>query len=219
MSKNQTIAVIGGTGKAGRYIVQQLLAQGFQIKLLLRHPENFQTADVRAEIIPGDARDIQAVESLLTGCTAVINAIGQTKGEPSVFSEVSRNIVQTMNGINLKRYIVLTGLNVDTPEDQKSAYTAGGTAWMKEHYPLTTADKQVEWAELNASAVNWTLVRLPLIECTEERRPLTIKLTDCPGEKISATSLAVFVVQQLKDESYWKKSPFIADESPVKLNH
>jgi len=41
MQQNIKIAVLGGTGKAGKYLVKQLRKQGFQIKLLLRNPEKF----------------------------------------------------------------------------------------------------------------------------------------------------------------------------------
>jgi uncharacterized protein YbjT (DUF2867 family) len=32
------IAVIGGTGKAGKYLVKKLINRGFKIKVLLRNP-------------------------------------------------------------------------------------------------------------------------------------------------------------------------------------
>jgi nucleoside-diphosphate-sugar epimerase len=39
--KLHKIAVIGGTGKAGSFLVRKLLEKGFQIKLLLRNLETF----------------------------------------------------------------------------------------------------------------------------------------------------------------------------------
>lgn len=40
MVKRTKIAVIGGGGRTGKYLVSQLLNQGFHVKLLLRNPEN-----------------------------------------------------------------------------------------------------------------------------------------------------------------------------------
>ena len=40
MKQNQKIAVIGGGGRTGSYLVNQLLNQGYQLKLLLRSPEH-----------------------------------------------------------------------------------------------------------------------------------------------------------------------------------
>ena len=114
-----------------------------------------------------------------------------------------------MNSLNIKRYIVTTGLNVDTPFDKKSTKTAFATEWMKNTFPLSTADKQLEYENLSTSNVEWTLVRLPLIELTEERNPVVSNLEDCQGDKISATDLAHFLIEQLTSETFIRKAPFI----------
>ena len=82
---------------------------------------------------------------------------------------------------------------------------------MKTNYAQTTADKQKEWDVLSDSDVDWTLVRLPLIELTDTTNKIEVSLEDCPGEKISATDLANFLIGQLSEDSYYKKSPFIAN--------
>ena len=92
-------------------------------------------------------------------------------------------------------------------------FTAVSTEWMKVHYPTTTSDKQIEYEILAASDLNWTLVRLPLIEQTDDKPLLKISLVNCPGEKISASSLADFLAGQIADRSFYKKAPFIANDS------
>lgn len=205
------IAVIGGTGKSGQYLVKTLLAQGFHLRLLLRDPERFLQPDVSVEIVKGDARDGQAVLTLLEGCQAVISTLGQPKGEPSIFSQASRNILQAMHAHGISRYILTTGLHVNTPADQKSPQTRMATDWMYTHYPEITLDKQAEYELLVRSEADWTLVRLPWIELTEERKPMRASLEDCPGEKISATDLAHFLIKQLSDKTYNRQAPFIAN--------
>jgi NAD(P)H-binding len=116
-----------------------------------------------------------------------------------------------MDFFHIKRYILTTGLNVDTALDKKGAYATSATAWMKANYPETTKDKQLEWEILNRSGLDWTLVRLPFIDLTEQDLQISISLSDCPGEKISATSLAGFLVKQLTDKTYIKQAPFIAN--------
>ncbi len=211
MQIKHTIAVIGGTGKAGLFLTRELLKQSYPIRMLLRNPEKLKLENPGIEIVAGDARDPLAVQALLKGADTVISAIGQSAGEPSIFSDATRNVVRAMEMYHIKRYILLTGLNVDTPGDHKSAYTAGGTAWMKANYPKTTADKQVEWELLHASTLDWTLVRLPLIELTEEQPETVTSLTDCPGEKISAASLAVFLADQINNKNFLKQAPFLAN--------
>lgn len=205
------VAIIGGTGKSGIYLVKQLIAQNFPLKILLRNPETFQFKGELVEIIKGDARNAISISSLVAGCNAIISTLGQPKGESSIFSQATRNVIQSMNEFNVNRYILTTGLNVDTPLDNKSPKTKFATEWMKKNYPETTFDKQNEYTILSESNIDWTLVRLPLIELTEERKQINVSLEDCTGDKINATDLAYFLIEQLTDDRFIKKSPFIAN--------
>ncbi|HEY4966636.1 MAG TPA: NAD(P)H-binding protein [Puia sp.] len=211
MQNKYTIAILGGTGKSGIYVVQKLISEGFPVRLLHRNPSVIQNPNPLIEWVRGDARIPESVQELAAGCDAVISTLGQPKGEPSIFSEATRNVIRAMDFFQIKRYILITGLNVDTPADKKGLYAASATAWMKTNYPETTADKQLEWEILTGSGLDWTLVRLPLIELTDQDMPISTSLLDCPGEKISATSLAGFLVGQLADKTFIRQAPFIAN--------
>lgn len=204
------IAVIGGTGKSGKYLVKQLLLQGFPIKLLLRNPANFKIQNPLVQLVQGDARDENAIRSLLKDCTAVISTLGQPQGEPPIFNAATTNIIKVMTSYHISRYVVTTGLNVDTPFDHKSEQVKFGTEWMKTNYPLTTADKQVEYETLVKSNIDWTLIRLPMITQSDMVGRVQIALDDCPGDQISASDLALFLIEQLNQPTYVKKAPFIA---------
>ncbi|KFF23523.1 NAD(P)-dependent oxidoreductase [Chryseobacterium vrystaatense] len=204
-----TIAVIGGTGKTGNYLVQELLDKGHPMKLLLRTPENFTLKHPLIDIIKGDARDFDAVNLLIKDCVAVISKIGQPVGEKSIFTDATRNIIQSMNDHGIKRYIAITGLNVDTPFDHKNDKVKMATEWMYQNYPKTTKDKQDEYDMLVNCNLDWTLARLPLIIPTSEHFKTETNLTDCIGEKISAADLSEFLVCQINDKTYIKQSPFL----------
>lgn len=209
--KQFKIAVIGGTGKSGTYLVQELLNRMIPIKLLLRTSSPFETTNPLVEIVRGDARDIQAISSLLEGCNAVVSTLSQPVGEESIFSDAARNILQAMKEKGISRYIVTAGLNVDAIGDHKNEKVRFATDWMYQNYPKTTKDRQVEYELLSGSEIDWTLVRLPMIIQTEKRFPMEVSLTDCPGENISATDLAHFLADQLSSDDYIRKSPFIAN--------
>ncbi len=40
---------------------------------------------------------------------------------------------------------------------------------------------------------------------------INVSLEDCPGDKISATNLALFLIEQLSTDKFLKQSPFIAN--------
>jgi len=211
MQKKYTIAVLGGTGKSGIYLVRRLLSEGYPIRLLHRNPPVIQNPNPEMEWVQGDARQPESLYQLINGCGAVISTLGQPRAERTIFSDATGNIIRAMNSLNIRRYIVTTGVSVDTPLDKKGAYASAATAWMKTNYPETTMDKQREWEMLFDSGLDWTLVRLPLIELTEKNTQMQISLSDCPGEKISAGTLAGFLIGQLEDKTYFRQSPFIAD--------
>jgi len=213
MKQNIKIAIIGGTGKSGKYLVNQLINQGFQLKILLRNPDNFQLKSSLIEVIKGEVTNFSSIHSLIEDCQAVISTLGLgiPASEPTIFSQSTTNVIKAMNECNVHRYIVTTGLNVDTPFDKKSSKTSFGTDWMKKTFPISTTDKQLEYDILVNSNIDWTLVRLPLIEQTDERNKVSVDLEDCPGDKISATDLAFFLIEQLSSKAFIKKSPFLSN--------
>ncbi len=211
MEKYNKIAVIGGTGKAGKYLINQLVSQGFQVKVLVRNPDKLKPDHPFVEKVTGNAINYESVLSLFQGCDAVISTLGQTKGESPVFNQSARNIIQSMNSLNISRYIVITGLTIDTPFDKKSFRTRLLSKIMKISFPAIIADKQKEYSLLSESSLDWTIVRLPLIEQTDSKGTVKQSLTDCPGKKISTTDLARFLIDQLSDDRYIRKAPFISN--------
>lgn len=208
-----TIAIIGGTGKSGKYLVQNLLNKNYPIRLLLRNPENFTVKNPLIEVVKGDARDYHSIGCLVKGCRLVISTLGQPKGEKSIFSDATGNIIKAMNLNGIKRYIVTTGLSVNTPFDSKNDKVKAATGWMYQNYPETTSDKQKEYELLAKSNLDWTLIRLPLIDLTNKNSNTEADIEDCKGEDISATSLAEFLVMQIDDETYLRKCPFLYNKA------
>lgn len=211
MNNHNKIAVIGGTGKSGKYLVKQLLHQGFNFKILVRNPENHQHTHPQIEVLKGNVVDYNSIKELITDCQAVISTLGLgiPPSEPTIFSQGTSNVIKAMKELDVKRYIIATGINVDTPFDTKSSKTAFATKWMRENYPISTVNRQIEYDLLVSSKIDWTLVRLPLIEQTDIKGSVKVSLEDCQGDKISATDLAEFLVEQLTSDTYIKKAPFI----------
>ncbi len=210
MKNIKKVAVLGGGGRTGNYLVNQLLKEGFSTKLLLRHPENFPIQNNQIEIIKGDALDLESIKSLLKDCQAVMSTIGQRKDEPLVASAANKNILQVMNDYGIERYVLLAGLNIDTPFDKKSTKTQMATDWMKANFPIIQEDRQKAYDLLVESATDWTQVRVPFIEFTELSSEISIHLEDCLGDKISAFDIAAFMIQEMAASKFSRKSPFIS---------
>jgi putative NADH-flavin reductase len=208
MNKNIKIAVVGGTGKAGKYLVKQLVCEGFKIKILTRNSKKIEENSFVEKVI-GSVTNYKSVYALINDCNVVISTLGQTKGEDPVFSVAASNIVKAMDTLKIKRYIVLTGLTLDTQFDNKGFRTKMKSMIMKLFFRKIITDKQNEYKILQCSTLDWTIVRVPFIELTDNQRGYQISLTDCKGSSITSTDLARFLVGQINDESFVRKAPFI----------
>ena len=210
MKNISKVAVLGGGGRTGKYLVKQLLKNGFSVKLLLRNPDNFTIQNSKIEIIKGDALSEESVSLLLGDCQAVINTIGQRMGEPMVASQATKNVLNAMDAYGIQRYLLLAGLNIDTPFDKKSLKTIMATDWMKTNFPEIQKDRQFTYDLLSSSKIDWTQVRVPLIVFSDESNEISVNLEDCLGDKITALDISKFLVKEMVESNYIRQSPFIS---------
>jgi putative NADH-flavin reductase len=211
MNSKTTIAVLGGSGRTGTFLIKALVDHGYKLKLLVREPSKifFRSDDI--EVFKGDALDLQAIKLLLKDCRAVMSTIGQRKDEPLVASQVTKHILQGMELHNVYRYLSLAGLNIDVPSDNKSQQTLMATKWMKDNFPTIHEDRQHSYSILEQNtSIRWTVVRVPYIEFLEASGNIKVNLEDCPGTKVTAGDIAQFMVRELTDERFIHQAPFIA---------
>ncbi|MBO9672210.1 MAG: NAD(P)H-binding protein [Sphingobacteriaceae bacterium] len=205
------IALIGATGKAGTYILKALLAQNFRVKALVRNPEKIKFNHSGLTITTGDVSDGEVVHDLINDCNIVLSALGlgNPASEKTIFTRSTVNIITAMERFGIKRYIAITGINVDTSFDEKDVKTKFATQWMHENFPISTADRQKEYEMLMGSDLDWTLIRLPLIIQTDEQTAIGTSLVNCEGDQIYAANIAQFVIEQLGGGEFVKQAPFI----------
>lgn len=69
------IGVTGGTGFIGRYILQELLAQGHEVKAWYRHPNSCEGIDENPLLhwVQGDLESPDGIQPLISGCDAVVH--------------------------------------------------------------------------------------------------------------------------------------------------
>ncbi|MBN2891608.1 MAG: NAD(P)H-binding protein [Bacteroidales bacterium] len=211
MTSKLKIGIIGGTGKAGKYLVNKLLSQGFEIKMLVRNPEKVNIPKESAEIIVGDIQNYEKVKSLITNCNAVLSTLGQDFGKKLIFLNGTQNIINAMNELQIKRYIMLAGIALNTPNDKKNFKIKLTSKIMKLLFSGTINDKQKAYNLLSNIDIDWTVVRVPMIKMTDSSDEIKIDLADCPGTKINSTDLADFMIKQISDETFIQKAPFIAN--------
>jgi len=114
-----TVAVTGATGFIGNVFLESLLAQGWQVKALARRP---QPANPGLQWVAGDLHDIDALNELVNGATAVIHCAGTVRGRSqSQFDDI--NAKGTANLVNIcvkqgqvPRFLLISSLAARHPE-------------------------------------------------------------------------------------------------------
>lgn len=211
MESTNKIAILGANGKAGKFLVNEALEKGYQVKILTRNSNNMTITNENLEAIIGDARDFFAICELLKGCQTVINAVGQPKNEPYIFSTVTKHILKVMKGFEIKRYILISGGSVNVAGDQKRIVNKIGAHLFKVFLPKMMQDKYKELQIIQSSDVDWTIVRLPFVMDGKGIGKIKESLVDMPGIKIKNGDIAPFVIKQINSERYVGKCPFISN--------
>jgi uncharacterized protein YbjT (DUF2867 family) len=210
LNESSRIAIIGGTGKAGRRIVEAALGRGLSVRSLARHPADFPAGRPGPEALIGDARDAAALRALLEGCGSVVVSMASRRGEEPCFEAAVRSLVAAMREGGVARCVVLVGLGIDAPGDRKGLGARLRGAAMRALFGPAMSDKQRGVELLMSSGLAWTIVRAPLVE---EEPPLgrVEARTDAPPRgSVRAADLAEFILDAALGGAFVRGSPFVA---------
>ncbi|MGF9910687.1 SDR family oxidoreductase [Brevibacillus porteri] len=211
MKRNKRIAIIGGNGKAGRFVAQQALEKGYLVRMLVRDPQKSTRSGEQIEMVKGDAQDISAIQTLLEGCDVVINTLGQPNKATPIYSIVTSHILAVMKNMGIKRYITVTGGSLNAPGDKRPLYNKIAVFIFSWIYAEMLKDKKKELQILLESDADWTLVRLPFIVEEPATGIIKVNLQKMPGMKMTNSDIANFLISQISDNQYIRKYPFISN--------
>ncbi|WP_434683255.1 SDR family oxidoreductase [Bacillus sp. PM5] len=211
MESTNKIAILGANGKAGRFLVNEALEKGYEVKILTRNSNNMTITNENIETIIGDARDFSSIRELLKGCQAVVNAVGQPKNESYIFSTVTKHVLEAMKEFEIKRYILISGGSLNVTGDQKGMVNKIGATLFNLFLPKMMQDKYKELQSIQGSDVDWTIVRLPFVMEGKGIEKIKESLVDMPGIKIQNGDIAPFVIKEINSERYVGKYPFISN--------
>ncbi|WOH62708.1 SDR family oxidoreductase [Bradyrhizobium sp. BWC-3-1] len=203
--------VLGATGATGRLIVNQAVARGYDVTVLVRSAGK--ASDITgAKLIVGDARDETALRAALEGRDAVVSALGTPVSpfrEVTLLSTATRALVSAMKAEQVSRLVCITGMGAGD--------SAGHGGFIADNviFPLLLkkvyADKDRQEAIVRNSGLNWVLVR-PSILNNKPGRGSIRALTDLSGfhgGSIAREDVAKFVLDQVHADTWLHRSPLI----------
>jgi nucleoside-diphosphate-sugar epimerase len=113
------IMLTGGTGFIGRYVLQFLIGDGYEVNAMVRDPSKLNLKSYPAiKIIEGDLNNLQAVENSVSGCDVVIHlaALVRTKAEnPEEFMNTNfkgtKNLLIASKRNSVKKVVFASSLS------------------------------------------------------------------------------------------------------------
>jgi nucleoside-diphosphate-sugar epimerase len=113
------VFVTGGTGFLGRSLLPLLVQQGFQVRALTRHPDDFPwLRDLGVEVVTGDIVNESIVREGVRGCDYVIHAAGRFSfwGKHELFEQTNvqgaANVMHAAAEFGIKKFVHISTIVV-----------------------------------------------------------------------------------------------------------
>ena len=199
------ILVLGGTGATGRLVVEQALADGHQVRALVRSPEKLTASNPNLEVVVGQATDASDVTRALDGIDADVSTLGANKG--SVITDATRALIAGAETQGVKRVIIMSSFAVLTARLSRPAKL------MTRMMGAIVRDKVAAEELLHLSNLDWTVVhasRLTNGPATGKAKALPVNATLKMGDSISRADVAGWLLAAAVDQRAARGSVVVA---------
>ena len=203
------LLIIGGTGKTGRELIKQGLAEGHVITALARNPKKLKFDNPNFNIIKGDVLIPKSLKIAFQGQDAVLSALGHKRFfiKTTILSRGTKNIINAMNNNGVKRFICITSLGINDSKFKLGLYYTLFTIPVILFFYFLDKSKQEKL--IMKSNLDWTIVRPG--QLTNGIKRTHYKHDTKAGhfiltKLISRASVAHFMLKNLENNLYLHKA-------------
>ena len=204
------VLILGSTGGTGQQLVLQSLEHNYEVTALARDPSKLNTRHAMLTVIKGNVLDKSLLTQIIGDKDAVISALGVGRSLKSgdLMANAVNLLIAAMVEKKVSRLILLSAFGVGSTFTQASFIQK-----FVYRLPLRNvyADKANADEQVRNSKLDWTLVYPVLLTDKPRTGKYKVgeKLSMSGMPKISRADVADFIVRQLADNSYIRKSPII----------
>jgi putative NADH-flavin reductase len=209
-----TVLIVGASRGIGLETVKAALQAGHSVRALARSARKIPVGHPKLEKMAGDALETATVKRALTGVDVVIQSLGVSAGPEIIlqptrfFSKATRVLVVAMEEAQVKRLICVTGFGAgDSRGSGGFLYSVAFHLLMGRIYD----DKDVQERIVRRSKLDWVIAR-PVILTNGPKTKTYRALTD-PRDWtcgfISRADVADFLVKQINDDTFLRKTPVL----------
>lgn len=190
------VIVFGATGKTGQHVLRAALDASHHVTAFGRSVERLDIDDPALEVHKGDVFDADAVQAAVQGHDAAIVCLGSTGlRDTTTLSAGTKSVIDALVAHDVRRLVVMSAAGV-------------GESW--EQIPRTSrflfrtllrnvfADHQAQEAIVEASPLDWTIVRAAVLKDNPGTGDYTATNSG-PITRINRADVARALVDQLAD--------------------
>jgi putative NADH-flavin reductase len=206
-----SIAVLGATGRVGSRVVARALERGYSVAAQTRRAGKLDHLAESVRVHAFDPHDPVAMAAFLRGADAVVFALGVERGgRTSLFSDVTRVLLDAMREAGVPRLIAVTGVGAGATRGH------GGFVYDRIVFPLITrpryADKDRQEALIAQSDRDWVIVRPAPFKDRVPDTPLEVHVEIAPEtvlRRVTPDEVARFILDQVETDTHLGTRPFI----------
>mmetsp|Transcript_39235 Transcript_39235/g.95964 ORF Transcript_39235/g.95964 Transcript_39235/m.95964 type:complete len:210 (+) Transcript_39235:41-670(+) len=205
------VVVFGANGATGREILKSALGAGYEVIAAVRRPETVQDVSGLSRVATISFDDPKSVSNALTGCDAVIVAIGhgglKASAQPTtLYSDSIRTIRGAMREQGVRRITVLS--SGGTVQDPAAPWFY--TKLIRRYLINTYLDMARMETILEESDLEWTAIRLTFLKKGKSMKVIAREGRLGGGRfEIHYQDAAAFIVKDLKNKSWINKHPVL----------
>jgi putative NADH-flavin reductase len=206
------VTVFGASGATGRHLIDQALTCGHHVTAFVRDPSRFDVRSERLTVVVGDVAEATIVASAVEGRHGVLCALGAAsplRRDPTLIEGV-RHIVSAMEQGGVRRLVYLSFLGV--PEGRHQLSLVGRYVVAPLLLRHVVSDHAAKERIIRGSSLEWVIARPPRLTNGARkgsyRSGVDVRATSVIP-RISRADLADFMLRQLDEDTYVRKTPAI----------
>jgi putative NADH-flavin reductase len=209
------VSIFGASGATGQRLTLACLRAGYNVTALLRHPETFALRQA-VTVVPGDARDLNAVRRAIIGADVVLSALGARSpfADDDTLQLAIPLIIAAMKEAGVRRIIALGSAGARpgalSHQSHLRRWIATGMQRILLRHPV--AAQQSQWQALSTSGLDFTMPMPPMLTNRPGRGQYRTDPDALPrnATQISRDDVADFMMQQIEGVDWIGKSVYIA---------
>jgi putative NADH-flavin reductase len=206
------VLIIGASKGIGLETTRQALGAGHDVHALARSAAAIAISNSSLEKMRGDALKTEDVEAALVGVDVVIQTLGvglrDMFGPVHLFSEATRVLIAAMRSQGVKRLICVAGFGAG---DSRASISFQQRLPFQIVFGRAYDDKSLQEKLIKESELDWTIARLGLLTSGPRtgRYRILSEASQWRNWIISRADVAEFLVRQIGDQTYIRKTPVL----------